>query len=322
MTATFSFLGSNEQNSNPNGWYWFSIGMFTSFFVEIPLIMYVYQRLRLVNFRLAKVSNGFWLTGVSSQFLIGVFRSSRDKVFGKIEFRKIHNIVAIICFLSLLVGAPCSAALVAYDKPKSCTNYGKKNLLNHRLTDICISLVMLSLFLVVLFCVLWQIVYPILYKQDPTIGSNWTAGMNTIWSFPLWENVCIITLYVYILWFPFMLPARTDGKRPKQRNSCSFSRVNYNGIELKTELSRMWFEILKEKIEFRSGADFLEHLADYDEVEGLLSEKGVSFIQSVGKLIIEGEKAENVKKMIKEFGKESNELWQWKRVMIKCAEKK
>ncbi|CAL6002212.1 Conserved_hypothetical protein [Hexamita inflata] len=319
MSSTFSYLGSNDKDCNPNGWYWFSIGMFASFFVEIPLIMYIYQRLKLVNYRLAKVSNGFWLVGVCAQFFIGVFPSSKDKIFGNTEFRQFHNPIAVICFVCVLVGAPCSAALVAYDKPKSCTNYGKRNLLNHRLTDICIALIMISICLVVIFCVLWQIVYPIQYKKDPSIGSNWSAGMNTIWSFALWENVCIITLYVYILWFPFTLDLRTDEKRPKQRTSCSFSSVNIEGIVLKTELSVMWFKIIKDKRAlFRSGADFLEHLADYEEVEGLLSQEAVEFIKSVGKMINEGD-YENAQKRIKQFGERSNELWQWKRVMLKCA---
>ncbi|CAL6032324.1 DUF998_domain-containing protein [Hexamita inflata] len=319
MTSTFSFLGSWDSERNPKGWYWFTIGMVLSFFVEIPLLMYVYQRLKHVDLKLAKVSLVFWFMGVCAQFLVGCFPDANSIIFGKTKFSDIHNIVAIATFLSLLVSAPINGALVAYDRPGSCKKIGKKNMLNHRHTDICIGLVITSICISVIFSILWQVVYPIMYAKDPSIGSNWSAAMNTIWSFPLWENVVIFTLYLYLIWFPFTLPRRTDGICPKQRLSTSFKKISLTQIQLKTQLSRTWFQILNsKKVNVRNAANLLEHISDCEEVEDLLSYQAVVVLTIIAEMINNNQNSAEVKKTLKEFTKNSNELWNWEQTLKQC----
>ncbi|CAL6002196.1 DUF998_domain-containing protein [Hexamita inflata] len=309
MTSTFSFLGSWDSERNPKGWYWFTIGMILSFFVEIPLLMYVYQRLKHVDLKLAKVSLVFWFMGVCAQFLVGCFPDANSIIFGKIKFTDIHTSVAIITFLSLLVGAPINGALVAYDRPRSCKKIGKKNMLNHRHTDICIGLINAIFCISLVFCGLGQL-----------IGKISTQSIkNTIWSFPLWENVVIFTLYLYLIWFPFTLPRRTDGICPKQRLSTSFNKISLDQIQLKTNLSRTWFQILNsKKVNVRNAANLLEHISDCEEVEDLLSYQAVVALTIIAEMINNNQNSAEVKKTLKEFTKNSNELWNWEQTLKTC----
>ncbi|CAL6063548.1 Conserved_hypothetical protein [Hexamita inflata] len=319
MSCTFSFLGSWDDDSNPIGWYWFTIGMCSSFFIEMPIIMYVYQRVKHINKKIALCGNIFWVLGVCAQFLVGCFPSSSTIIFGTTKFRDIHNPTATVTFSALLVGAPCYAALVGYDRPTSCKKIGKGNILNHRYTDICIGIVIQIMIVALIILGLWQIVYPIMYAKDPTIGSNWSAAMNTIWSFPLWENVIIITLYLYLIIFPFSLPHRADGLAPKQRLSTTFKKVTLDQIYLKSEISKTWYPILsRSDVNVRNAADFLENLADCEEVEGLLSFRAIQTLSKLADMINSQQNADETKAVLKEFTKSSYELWTWHSTIKKC----
>ncbi|CAL6011283.1 DUF998_domain-containing protein [Hexamita inflata] len=200
LKHTFSLLGSWDSDCNPKGWYWFSAGMCLSFFVEVPIVMYIYQRLKLVNGKLAKWNASFWMVGVSAQFLVGCCPSTNSLIFGNVKFEDVHNVLAAITFICLLIGAPLNGALVGYDRRNSCTKIGKKNLFDHRFTDTCMAVILLSMSVSVFICVLGQMIDLLEIKSVP----------SPVWEFSLWENVIIFTLYLYLIWFPFTLPNRCD----------------------------------------------------------------------------------------------------------------
>ncbi|CAL6011284.1 Hypothetical_protein [Hexamita inflata] len=75
-----------------------------------------------------------------------------------------------------------------------------KNLFDHRFTDTCMAVVLLSMSVSVFICVLGQMIDLLEIKSVP----------SPVWEFSLWENVIIFTLYLYLIWFPFTLPNRCD----------------------------------------------------------------------------------------------------------------
>ncbi|CAL6097939.1 Hypothetical_protein [Hexamita inflata] len=120
-------------------------------------------------------------------------------------------------------------------------------------------------------------------------------------------------MYLYYIWFPFTLPLRTDGIVPVQRFS---QRINYNlkKIELKPDLARIWFEIIHTK----AAGDFLEHLADYQEIQNLLSKDLIQTLNLIYSAVQRSEK-ETVKQIIDEALKKSDELRPFKNVLLKFA---
>ncbi|HRZ84483.1 MAG TPA: hypothetical protein P5069_18675, partial [Candidatus Hydrogenedentes bacterium] len=40
-----------------------------------------------------------------------------------------------------------------------------------------------------------------------SIGSSWSEAMNTRYSFPLWENILIYTLFLFLVWVVTALTA-------------------------------------------------------------------------------------------------------------------
>ncbi|CAL6031601.1 Conserved_hypothetical protein [Hexamita inflata] len=319
LSCTFSFLGSWDSNRNPTGWYWFTIGMVLSSLFEVPLVLYVHLRLVNVNKTLAQVGTGFWLVGIVSQFLVGCFSCSNSLLAGDVSFGDVHNNVASVTFVALLVGAPVYAALVGYDKPESCRKIGKGNILNHFYTDLFMIIVVFAICTVVFFCVLWQIVYLVLKSKNPDMGSSFNESMNTVFSFALWENVVIITLYIILWGFPFTLPTRIDGLAPKQRLSIAFKKIQLDQIHLKTDIAKIWYLILNQNdVGIRNAADFLENLADCEEMEGLVSQNAIQTLTKIAKMINNHEKADEIQAILKEFTKSSYELWNWQHTIKKC----
>ena len=43
-------------------------------------------------------------------------------------------------------------------------------------------------------------------KAGEKFENTWSEGMNTIYSFQMWENLLIYTLYAFLIWFTLVLP--------------------------------------------------------------------------------------------------------------------
>ena len=70
----------------------------------------------------------------------------------------------------------------------------------------------------------WQVLDAGVFENDPagerlllwymgaaaagaSIGSSWSEAMNTRYSFPLWENILIYTLFLFLVWMVTALTA-------------------------------------------------------------------------------------------------------------------
>ncbi|CAL5972272.1 Hypothetical_protein [Hexamita inflata] len=161
----------------------------------------------------------------------------------------------------------------------------------------------------------WCFIYPILKKKDPSLPNFREASQYTFFCFTMWESIFVYGLYIFNFIFPLVLPFRDDGVVPKQRNSQKMC-FRDKTVELKTQLSKEWFKkLIKNQIKTRNSQEMIEYLADYEEVEGLLTKEATRVLKQ---LVQENE--EQRVDIFNEFMKHSDELWQWKRIIRKCIQ--
>ena len=59
------------------------------------------------------------------------------------------------------------------------------------------------------FLIKWEYVYAArkaaAEAAGTSIGSSWSEAMNTIYSFPLWENILIYPLFIFLVWLSLLL---------------------------------------------------------------------------------------------------------------------
>ncbi|CAL6031749.1 Conserved_hypothetical protein [Hexamita inflata] len=275
---TFSTLGSWTSTNNPKCWYMFSIGLIISFIVVLPLISYQHQRIVYVNKILSFTVAICLLCGCISFIVIAFFPIVYQPIVpnGIVQFATIHKIFASSGCVLLLIGYFVLFAMVVMDQCKKKRIFGLA-------FQIALSLLITFFIIAVIVNITWFVMYPIKYKRDNSIGKSNEASAFTIFSFALWENLGIYFIFVFFLVSPFMLSIRTDGKFPLQ--SISKQLVpDINQVQLHTELSQKWYQlIIKRKMNQKSRklCRFIEHLADYQLVEGLLDEEIVQILYSI-----------------------------------------
>ena len=58
--------------------------------------------------------------------------------------------------------------------------------------------------------VIWGMRYEEMKKTAAATGaqirSSWGESLNTVWAFPLWENLVIYTLFIFLAWFTLAMP--------------------------------------------------------------------------------------------------------------------
>ncbi|CAL6002290.1 Hypothetical_protein [Hexamita inflata] len=76
-----------------------------------------------------------------------------------------------------------------------------------------------------------------------------------------------------------------------------------NRIQLKTELSKIWYQIIKNKncIQRWRQCRFLEHLSDYQQVEGLVDDEIVRVLYQIADITDEDDCRQRIKHIIQPF---------------------
>ncbi|CAL6077539.1 DUF998_domain-containing protein [Hexamita inflata] len=310
---TFSHLGSYTKDNNPHGWIFFSFSQIISFFVQIPLVSYIRYRVEHVNKIFGRVVTGTMYFGSTCQLLVGFFPATRTIMFGKVMVGAVHQVSAMLGFLIQIIGYYMMSVLITMDRYK-CRKNNKK--LNYMLVVMPVFVLLATVTLGIVALVTFDFIYRAHKKRDPSIGSNWAESIDTFWSFPLWENIIIYVTYLYYIWLPFTLPLRTDGIVPKQRISQTL-KCDLSQIELKTDISKIWFEIISQKkcSNKWKAANFLEHLADYQEVEKLMTDEFVQKVTIISSLIKSGE-TEQINRIVYDSLKKSDEIRPFKRNLL------
>ncbi|CAL6011095.1 Conserved_hypothetical protein [Hexamita inflata] len=316
---TYSNLGSFDSISNYRGWYFYSILQFISFLVNVPMSFYQHDRLKLIGNKISIVACGSMILGAVCQLILGFFPASIQPLYKNLMWGDIHNNVGYAGFGFCLLGYVLYAILVAMDRTRCSTN--KKRFLNHVPVDLIVSLVIITFLLTTIAISSWLVIYPIRKKKDPSMPNFRTASQYTFFCFTMWENFFVYSLYIFNFVFPLVLPFRTDGITPKQVVSQKMFNFKGEKVELKTELSKK-FSIYLQAKKIRTNVkvnQLLEHLADYEEVQGLLSPRSIITLQKINQSF-NLDLLKNERTAIKKEIKENDELWPWRRILYRCIE--
>jgi hypothetical protein len=213
MTHTFSFLGSFETKHNPEWWWIFSMAMTFWGLATIPLTCYIFRRFRHISFLGAMIGAFLFLCGGVGLIGVAFFPDARGAVIASWEWTEIHEKAAVLTAIGFGLGFPWHGILLI--KQRFSQKRIPYRFQFHRF-------VLPYAFWGSIFCVAayflgkWEFVYAEMKANaratGESIGSSWSEAMNTIYSFPLWENILIYAMFIFLLWFTLTLPNEENAR--------------------------------------------------------------------------------------------------------------
>ena len=209
MSHSYSALGSYSADNNPQWWWLFSIAMTFWGIAMVPVVFYNFRRLAIISVWAAGIGAFFMMVGGIGISLVGFFPDGRGTTFGNLEIRKIHNCVALIGTIGYVVSSICFGIMLIIDALKNATS-GEHGDFDYKWL-ILPYLVSGGLFGTGLhFMFRWESVYANLRAAAIAAGQpvpgHFGAALNTRYSFPLWENLAVCALFLFIGWFALALP--------------------------------------------------------------------------------------------------------------------
>ncbi|CAL6063560.1 Conserved_hypothetical protein [Hexamita inflata] len=310
---TYSNLGSFDSISNYRGWYFYSLLQFISFFVNFPMAFYQHYRLKLINNVISIIACIAMVMGSICQLFLGFFPASIEPLYKTIMIGDIHNNVGYTGFASCLLGYVLYSVLSVIDR--TCSK-NKHPILNHIKVDLILAFIIIMFLLTTTAICSWLVIYPKLKEKNPDMPNFRTASQYTVFCFTMWENFFVYSLYIFNFIFPLVIPRRTDGIVCAQKISQKVIGKRKE-VELKTDLSKKYSNIFK--VKNVSCVSLLEHLADYEEVSGLLSKRSVQTLTKISQGF-DTDLLNSDKITLKKEIKDNDELWPWRRILYKCIE--
>ncbi|HDP34025.1 MAG TPA: hypothetical protein ENN29_02830 [Candidatus Hydrogenedentes bacterium] len=212
MTHTFSFLGSYETKHSPQWWWLFSLAMLFWGGAGIPLSLYYRRRFSAVSRRGAWAGAGLLIIGCLNIALVGVFPDAKTQLTETLRVTDVHEKVAIFAAAGFILGISWHGVLLLKDWLGKALFGGERQLAQRGM--IAPYLFWITVLTVAsYFLIKWEFVYAerkaAAQAAGVPIGSSWSEAMNTRYSFPLWENMLIYTLFIFLVWFAVSL-SRTD----------------------------------------------------------------------------------------------------------------
>lgn len=211
MTHTFSFLGSFDPNHNPRFYFIFTIALLFWSFSNVPLVLYMHRRFSSAWRWTAWPGTLFLFMGCAGMILVALFPDAHGKAFGNLRHTDIHQPVAAICFAGYIFGLPCYGMAALRDF------FRKPPLLQPRKIVKPFVLWFTVFSVAAYFQIKWEFVYAQMKAaaevSGAKIGSHWSAALNTVYAFPLWENVLIYTLFTVMVWLCISVPKESFEQR-------------------------------------------------------------------------------------------------------------
>lgn len=209
MTHTYSALGSYDESNNPQWWWLFSIAMTFWGIAMIPVVFYNFRRLAVISVWAAGIGAFFMMLGGVGISLVGIFPDAHGTVFGDYRIREIHKYVALTGAGGYMMSNIWFGAMLIVDAVKSASS-GEQGDFDYRWL-VPPYLIWGGVFGTGLYFMFrWESVYAGLKAAALAAGQpipgHYGAALNTRYAFPLWENLVIYSLFVFIVWFALALP--------------------------------------------------------------------------------------------------------------------
>ena len=211
FTSTFSFLGSFDHKKNPEGWVFFSLALWIMALFMLPLTRYINRRMTVISPGGAKTGIRMLLLGAAALALVGVFPDSGQDFVADLHYGKIHNLLALLAFAGLSFGSLWFGLMLARFNPfhpgHRPPHHDDAQAAFHH-PALHLPFVMLGGVLVTAICFLirWECIYR-------RLGQPHWPGVG-LYSFPLWEWLYILTLFLALAWFSLALPNRIPAPPP------------------------------------------------------------------------------------------------------------
>ncbi|CAL6011186.1 Conserved_hypothetical protein [Hexamita inflata] len=182
MTNSFSSLGSWDSWHNPRGWFVFSIGLVFSIFVVLPLIPFQHCRIKYVNRALSNLVSVSLYLGCLCFLMVAFFPVVSSSISGgKVTFQNVHVVSALSGGVLFIFGYCMLFVLVIVDRCRMKIVFGPA-------LTFSISFLVLFFILAMIANLIWIVIYPYKYKQDPSIGENRNdASSFSFYSFSMGE---------------------------------------------------------------------------------------------------------------------------------------
>ncbi len=209
MSNSYSALGSYDQDNNPQWWWLFSIAMTFWGIAMVPVVFYNFRRLATISVRAAGIGASFMMLGALGISLVGFFPDAYGMTFGNYEIRGIHKYVALIGAGGYVLSAIWFGVMLVTDARKVAFS-GEYGDFDHKrlVPPYVISGGVFGTGLYFLFR--WEFVYANMKAAAIAAGQpipgHFGAALNTRYSFPLWENLAVCSLFIFIVWFALALP--------------------------------------------------------------------------------------------------------------------
>lgn len=201
LTHTFSYLGSFDADRNPEGWWLFTLAMCFWAVAAIPMARYLARRLEGPAPVLARRGKGWLVLGCAGIGIVGVFPDAGVTFHGEFGLSDLHNLGAVAVALGFIIGASHFAAIVFR---RSAGARLRRARWPH---GVFLTVTVVALY----FLIRWEFIYYRLKTEADaagvTVGSSWQEAMNTIYAFPLWDNVFVLAAFVYLIWTALALSA-------------------------------------------------------------------------------------------------------------------
>ena len=212
LTHTFSYLGSFNEDRNPPAWWLFCVAMTGWGLATIPLVRYIGRCLAPFEFRHARIATRLLTAGAIGIILVGLFPDARDTLIGPIRWTSMHYVGAVVLVLSFMTGIPWTAWTIRRILRTAPLDGAIGRAFQQARWPHRFFLSVSSVALI--FLTAWVFVYEIrkaaAEEAGLVFGSPWKEAMNTPYSFPLWDNVFVHTLFIYLIWTALTLPPPPD----------------------------------------------------------------------------------------------------------------
>ena len=212
MSHTFSFLGSNSEEHNPGWWWIFSIAMMFWSVSMLPIVQYTYRRFAVVSKWAAGVGAFLFVLGSVGIAIVALFPDSKDVVLG-FSSTEVHEKGAVLVAIGYTLGILWHAGMFLRDR------------LTHRHGGFRLrklawpyaawsGMVGMAAYNQITWGLRYETMKAEAARTGTSIRSSWGESLNTIYAFPLWENLVIYTLFLFLVWFALAVPhepgARVD----------------------------------------------------------------------------------------------------------------
>lgn len=213
MTHTFSFLGSYETKHSPRWWWLFTVAMLFWSGTGMVLALYYRRRFSEVSGWGAWVGAALLMLGCLNIGLVALFPDVRTVLPNGLRVTEIHEKVAVFAAASFILCIVWNGILLLKDWSDEALFGGERHLA-HRGMFVPYAFWLSVLFIGSYHLIKWEYIYAekkaAAQAAGVPFGSSWSEAMGTRYSFPLWENVLIYTLFIFLVWFAVMLSTKQE----------------------------------------------------------------------------------------------------------------